>query len=215
MIGYLYAISKGANVIYETKDNVYQIDGLLNFKHIKLNGLYQNCVGDKDELSHFLYRESLSSEKDICKEYAVYDSTEIPLIQQAIIHNDLRNNYDPNTPPLILRPEQYSIFNSKNTMFRYDAFWSLISPKKFDSETSIIIRSYITLRLMREINGRFSYLPPNAYEKNEEPRVLNNQLIEKLKKYLNEWKCNKNDFRKCFIDCIRFMKSKNLLFVYS
>ena len=65
-IGYLYAIYHGAEVIYETEDYISHRDGLLGFKHIKLNGLIQTYSGKKiDQLSHFLYSDLLSTKKNV------------------------------------------------------------------------------------------------------------------------------------------------------
>lgn len=41
--GYLYALSHGAKIIYETVDDFHSTDGLLGFKRFRLDGLVPNC----------------------------------------------------------------------------------------------------------------------------------------------------------------------------
>ena len=41
--GYLYALSHGAEIIYETVDDFHSTDGLLGFKYFKFDGLVPNC----------------------------------------------------------------------------------------------------------------------------------------------------------------------------
>ena len=126
--------------------------------------------------------------------------------------------FDSNTPPLVLRRMQYAPFNSQNTFFHYEAFWSLIFPMSFSFRECDIIRSYVTIRLLNEIDGRVAFMPPNAvqvrnahsYFKDfkDEARIFND--IDELVVALNSWKCNKSEFKECFISCIQHLISESL-----
>ncbi len=165
-----------------------------------------------------------------CNKYSLFNSTRVPLIQQGLVNWDpdvdaiyslTRKNYkanlnikfDENAPPLVLKRDQYSPFNSQNTWFDYDAFWSLVFPVTFSFRECDIIRSYVTTRVIREIDGYIAFMPPNAvqfrnahsYYKDykDEKRIFND--ISDLVKSLDNWKCKKSHLKECFIDCIQFL----------
>ena len=125
----------------------------------------------------------------------------------------LNIEFDSNAPPLVLKSDQYAPFNSQNTFFHYDSFWSLIFPLVFSFRECDIIRSYVTTRLMREIDGRIAFMPPNAvqvrnahsYFKDykEETRIYND--INALVAALDAWQCKETHFKQCFISCIQHL----------
>ena len=74
----------------------------------------------------------------------------------------------------------------------------------------------MTTRLLREIDGNVAFMPPNAvqfrnahsYFKDykDEKRIFND--ISDIAASLDEWKCTSSEFKKCFIDCIKFLAGK-------
>ncbi len=247
MVGYLYAQRHNAKFIYETDDDNSPLDGLLGFKITQFKGLVPNCNNNETFFNPYAYFGQPSvwprgyplekiSESTKCSTFELFSSKNVPMIQQGLVNGDpdvdaiyrltrknfnanLNIKFDENAPPLVLRPNQYSPFNSQNTWFSYDAFWSLIFPVVFSFRECDIIRSYVTTRLIREIGGRVAFMPPNAvqfrnahsYHKDykDEKRIYND--ISDLAYSLDEWKCDKREFKKCFLDCIQFLTGLYLL----
>ena len=77
--------------------------------------------------------------------------------------------------------------------------------------------------MLNEIDGRVAFMPPNAvqvrnahsYFKDfkEEARIFNE--IDELVVALNSWKCNKSEFKECFISCIQHLISKSFSMYHS
>ena len=244
MIGYLFAMSQNAKIIYETDDDNSPLDGLFGFKNTRLDGLVPEC--NETFFNPYSYFGQPSvwprgyplekiSESTKCSTFSLFSSDRVPLIQQGLVNGDpdvdaiyrlTRKNYkahldiefDANAPPLVLQGDQYAPFNSQNTWFHHDAFWSLVFPVTFSFRECDIIRSYVTTRMIREIDGRIAFMPPNAvqfrnahsYYKDykDEKRIFND--ISDLVGSLDAWKCEKTSFEKCFMDCVRFLASKPL-----
>ena len=170
-----------------------------------------------------------------CYNYTLYEN-QVPLIQQGLVNGDpdvdaiyrlttkhyknrLDFNFDNNAPGLVLNKNQYSPINSQNTFFHYDAFWSLIFPLNVTFRECDILRGYISIRLMKEINERVAFIRPNAvqyrnahsYHKDylEEQRLYSS--IESFVQDLNKWNCNKGTLSECLIDCVRNLISKGHL----
>lgn len=173
-----------------------------------------------------------------CFKYKVY-SERVPLIQQGLVNGDpdvdaiyrltrkyykknLNIKFDQNAPSLILKRNQYAPINSQNTFFHYDAFWSLVFPLNVTFRECDILRGYIAIRLMQEMDGRIAFIRPNAYQLRnahsyhkdylDEKRLFSS--IEKFVKELNEWKCDKNRLDACLIDCVENLVSKGILNKY-
>ena len=174
-----------------------------------------------------------------CKIYKVFDSSKdngsyrIPLIQQGLVNGDpdvdaiyrltrkknmhaLNVKFDENSPPLFLNKNQYAPTNSQNTFFHYDAFWSLIFPLNVTFRECDILRGYISIRLLQDINGRVAFLAPNALQiRNSHSYhidyLLEKRLYETIQFFvndLNDWKCSMLEFKDCFIDCIKMLIRK-------
>lgn len=81
-----------------------------------------------------------------------------------------------------------------------------------------ILRGYIAIRLMQEIDGRISFIRPNAFQLRnahsyhkdylEEERLFSS--VEKFVHDLNEWKCEEKKLDACMIECIRNLVSKGI-----
>ena len=89
--------------------------------------------------------------------FSSISTNKIPLIQQGIISPKTNEkegfNLRSNFPSIILKSSQYAKLNSENTFYHYDAFWSLIFPQMIDLESFEIVKSFITIRLINEIDG--------------------------------------------------------------
>ena len=99
------------------------------------------------------------------------------------------------------------IYNSRNTLFAYDAFWSLYLSKTVSDDARDVIRSYWAQRLMWLLNGTVTFHGPNAYRlKNTQSNSTRKEFIsihketENLIQFLIDWKCSKSKFFECVLD---------------
>ena len=168
--------------------------------------------------------------------YKIYEeSSKVPIIQQGLVNGDpdvdaiyrltrkseqrLNIQFDSNAPPIILNKNQYAPINSQNTFFHYDSFFTLTFPLNTTNREVDILRGYIQIRLLNEINGRVSFMPPNAiqirnahsYHKDflEEKRLYEN--IYKFVDDLDKWKCDENTIQACIMSCIKNLIDKKHL----
>lgn len=246
MIGYLYAIDMGAEYIYETDDDNSPLDGLFGFRYKKFKGLESNCFNQSLFINPYSYfgqaslwprgypLEKIGSTE--CDKYKLYAESGVPLIQQGLVNGDpdvdaiyrltrksdrmrLDIKFDENAPALVLGKNQYAPINSQNTFYHYDSFWSLVFPLKVTFRECDILRGYISIRLLQEINGRVSFMAPNAvqfrnshsFHKDylEEKRLY--ESIQKFVKDLNDWKCAKKLMSECLLECVKYLIEKKHL----
>jgi hypothetical protein len=116
--------------------------------------------------------------------------------------------FDPSAPSLQLPLYKMSPFNAQNTLYCYEAFWSLYLPFSVSIRVTDIWRSYWAQRLMWLTNQTLSFHGPSAYQMRsahsylkdfEEERAMYSQT-ERLVKFLFEWKCKFTKFYDCVID---------------
>jgi hypothetical protein len=101
----------------------------------------------------------------------------------------------------MLNKRQYAPTNSQNTFFHYNAFWTLVFPLNVTFREVDILRGYLAIRMLEEIDGgRVAFLLPNAiqirnshsYHKDylQEKRLY--ESIQRFVKDLDEWECDKD-----------------------
>lgn len=157
IIGYLFLISKNAEFIYETNDNLQINDGLLNFKYELFSGIQLEC-NDSHLINPEIYFKNEEKNKE-CNSFSSVSLNKIPIIQQGIISSSNEFNFKSNFPSILLKTNQYANLKSENTFYHYDSLWSVMIPP----ESSEIIRSFITIRLINEIeDGKVAFLDNNA-----------------------------------------------------
>jgi hypothetical protein len=180
------------------------------------------------------------SANNYCKKYTLFNRLEsrypVPLIQQGLVNGDpdvdaiyrltrkqndelLNVRFDEYAPPLVLKPFQYAPVNSQNTLYHYDAFWTLAFPLNVTFRECDILRGYVSMRMLQEIDGRVSFMPPNAFQVRnahsyhsnykEEKRLY--EEIQEFVKALHEWKCAKATLSECYIDCYENLIKKKFL----
>ncbi len=100
MVGYLYAIERGAKYIYETDDDNSALDGLLGFRYERFRGLEMNCEPKSMFVNPYAYFGQPSvwprgyplemiSENAVtynCSSYRI--TSRVPLIQQGLVNGD-------------------------------------------------------------------------------------------------------------------------------
>lgn len=111
--------------------------------------------------------------------------------------------FDGNAPSLLLKKRQYSPINSHNTFFHYDSFWTLIFPRNVSFREVDILRGYIGIRMLQEIDGRVAFLSPNAI-RIKKSDSYNNDYLQYTRLYksihqfvvdLDKWVCNKDNIK--------------------
>ncbi len=120
---------------------------------------------------------------------------------------------------MVLNRNQYAPTNSQNTFFHYDSFFTLIFPLKTTMREVDILRGYISIRLLNEINGRVSFMPPNAFQVRNahsyhKDYLEEKRLYERIYSFVSDldtWKCEKNTIQECFLSCIENLIEKKHL----
>ena len=177
------------------------------------------------------YRPINSESKNcISKLYKIYNNKQVPLIQQGLVNGDpdvdaiyrltrknenlLNIKFDVNSPPFVLsNKHQYAPLNSQNTFYHYDSFFTFIFPLNVTFRECDILRGYISIRLLQEINGRVAFMPPNALQiRNShsfhKDYLEEKRLYESIYKFvddLDKWTCEKDTLKECVIDCIQML----------
>jgi hypothetical protein len=125
--------------------------------------------------------------------------------------------FDETSPSLQYPVGKMSPYNSQNTLFTYEAFWSLYLPQSVTFRLTDIWRSYWAQRLMWLLNGTVTFNGPNAYQLRNSHSYLNDYYEEKemylktenLIKFLFEWQCNKEKFYDCVLNLSKEMAKRD------
>jgi len=104
----------------------------------------------------------------------------IPMVQQGLVNGDpdmdaifhltRKQNgvaFDirfADRQPVAIPHHVYTPFNSKNTLFTYDALWGLLLPVTLTSRASDIWRSYFMQRLLFDSPGSLIFTGPNVLQ---------------------------------------------------
>lgn len=193
MVGYLYAIQHGAQVIYESDDDNMPLSKLEWFLGPHQEILHYSKVGVEHEeypvvnpYSHFGHPsiwprgyplEALNIDQEELYIPAVADTW----IQQSLANGDpdvdaifrltrkihdkpIDIVFDPSAPAVALPEGVYCPYNSQNTLHHYSAFWALFIPGSVTFRVSDIWRSYWAQRLLWEVGGVVSFLPAMVYQ---------------------------------------------------
>ncbi|KAF1752612.1 hypothetical protein GCK72_019167 [Caenorhabditis remanei] len=171
-IGYLYAISQGAEWIYDTDDDN------------KPYGLGLNQFQFEDVVSGVRYQVKNSSERII------------------LLHADSTSGLDIKfnkfAPPITLSVGRYSPWNSQNTLFHKTAFHTLFLPTTVSFRTTDIWRSFISQRIVHLSGLTVSFVPTNAVQFRNAHDYLKHfkdekQVYEdagKMIEFLDNWNCS-------------------------
>jgi len=70
--------------------------------------------------------------------------------------------FDADQDPVVIAPGTLCPFNSQNTVFHYNAFWGLPLPTTVNFRLTDIWRGYWAQRILWDIGGALSFLPPTV-----------------------------------------------------
>ena len=129
-------------------------------------------------------------------------------LTKSMNYKRINITFDGTSPSFQLPVYKITPYNSQNTFFHYEAFWSLYLPITVSFRLTDIWRSYWAQRLLWLLNGTVSFYGPNAvqfrnshsYLKDFEEEQDMYLKTEKLVKFLYEWRCRKNKFYACVLD---------------
>ncbi|XP_050401606.2 uncharacterized protein LOC126818313 [Patella vulgata] len=189
IIGYLYAISNGAETIYDLDDTIQlltDLDDLVNPESFEY-GLQYNGRVIFNPFKHFgqstIWPRGFPLNKiseNGTNSYFVSDFKK-PSILQILSNGDpdidsvfrrtlkstikaLNISFDSAKPPVVIPPLVFTAINSQNTLFRYKALWAMVLPVTPSHQHSDVIRGYWAQRLLWEIGGSVGCYPPNTYQ---------------------------------------------------
>ena len=121
------------------------------------------------------------------------------------VSTNLDIKFDRKAPPVTLPRGTFTPYNSQNTMFEYDALWSLVLPRTVSFRMTDIWRSYWTQALLWLVGGRLAYYPPRATQYRNAHSYIKDAAEEVdmyiktpgLINFLSTWKCSKDDLPEC------------------
>lgn len=213
-IGYLYAISHGARIIYETDDDNELINGMIALSDD--DELVEVYAKDKNSVNVFSYfgqptvwprgfplDEIADSGNYLVKKVTqkkwgviqglINKDTDVDAIFRLTQHRDV---YFDKKSPCILPIGLFCPFNTQNTIFSYDSFWGLLIPSTTSFRVCDIWRSYIVQRLLWDLDLRLCFTSPTAIQERNEHNLFRDFCDEQdlylksrsLIKFLLNWK---------------------------
>lgn len=225
-IGYLYAIQHGATKIYETDDDNKLLSDLTGFLPAEHETLVYDSMKNYvvNPYSHF-GQPSIWPRGYPLSQITKQDSTQFvkqrvnSWIQQSLENGDpdvdaifrltrktdeerIDIQFDSAAPPVSLPEGVFCPYNSQNTLHHHQAFWALLIPVGVSFRVSDIWRSYWAQRLLWQIGGQVTFLPPFVYQDRNAHDYMQDfheelQLYtetERLIHFLLEWLPESNSF---------------------
>ncbi len=219
LVGYLFAIQAGAEVIYDTDDDnipIYDEPVVLATKVCAAVVQSQDIA--VNAYAHFgrpdLYNRGLPLNMALSSKFNIKKYADVnAFVQQGLVEIDpdldalqrlLRtesetsNVHFEGAEALAFPIGNYQPINSQNTVFHKEAFWGLLLPITTLWREDDIFRGYWLQRLLWEINGSLLYTGSTAYQlRNPHDFMLDlaqeinmYKNTPKMLKFLNEWICS-------------------------
>ncbi|PAV88219.1 hypothetical protein WR25_21964 [Diploscapter pachys] len=199
MIGYLYAISHGAEWIYDTDDDNRPIFGGLdtfdfadelsgvrferNYSDPIINRLFNPYLfyGRPDMWPRGFPLEYFSQHNHTDANFRLCEVQKRAAVQQGLVDMDpdvdaifrllhanptkvSSEHFNRHAPPIILGQKTYSPWNSQNTLFHRNAFFTMFLPTTVSFRTTDIWRSYFSQKLLHLIDEYVAFYPVNAVQ---------------------------------------------------
>ncbi|NCD40625.1 MAG: DUF288 domain-containing protein [Bacteroidia bacterium] len=187
-IGYLISIFNGAEQIYETDDDNYPTDNW-DWPKFSCDSVIRSSISFFNVYKYFsdtdswprgypLYEVTASQNFEVVK-----GSLKEVGVWQGLVHNApdvdaiyrLTNNSVitfSDREPIVLSKGVYCPFNSQNTFWTKRAFPLLYLPVTVNFRFTDILRSYITQRLLWDINMSLGFLSANAKQERNYHNLL-------------------------------------------
>lgn len=236
-IGYLYAISHGAQVIYETDDDNILIDDMLTVADD--DELVELDVNDKNSVNVFSYfgqptvwprgfpldqiadSNNYQVKTGSKKRWGVIQglinqNTDVDAIFRLTQYRDV---YFDNKTACVLPAKVFCPFNTQNTIFSYESFWGLIIPATTSFRVCDIWRGYIVQRLLWDLDLRLCFTSPSVVQERNEHNLFKDFCDEQdlylkagsLIQCLLNWKCEAPNFSERIESLTRELVAHNYL----
>lgn len=201
--GYLFAIKNGAQVIYDSESLPrFNLLDYFIYETSDYGLIYDYRVKSRwviNPLAHFgqpmLIQRGNPFRNETHKNSYFVGKRKTSVVQHAILDKRL----DKTAPSFQLPIGKMGIFDSKTTLFRYEAFWALYLPETAPSE---IFRSLWSQRLMWLVNQTLTFIGPKSLSVDIDKidYNLDYSKIKQLIDFLYNWRCNKVIFYECILD---------------
>ncbi|KAG1673317.1 putative glycosyltransferase STELLO2 [Nymphon striatum] len=221
MNGYLYVIEHGAEYIFEADEYfVFKTESWSEHLFSSQNKYLVPEVSRTtfNPFSHFGqsqiwprgFRE-MNTKNETRRMYRIHPVYSQPVVIHSMIegmpdlHYDLKKTkhvqniyFDETAPPFITHETLISPFPSKNTLFKYDAFWSLFLAPSFRNGFSDISRSFWAQKLLSLGNFTVAFESPNSIVETKRPTEENitsdyydeSERVENMADILTQWGCS-------------------------
>ncbi|PAV60807.1 hypothetical protein WR25_14799 isoform A [Diploscapter pachys] len=243
MIGYLYAISHGAEWIYDTDDDNRPIFGGLdtfdfadelsgvrferNHEDPIINRLFNPYLhfGRPDMWPRGFPLEYFSQHNHTDANFRLCEVQKRAAVQQGLVDMDpdvdaifrllhanptkvSSEHFNRHAPPIILGQKMYSPWNSQNTLFHRNAFFTMFLPTTVSFRTTDIWRSYFSQKLLHLVDEYVAFYPVNAvqirnahnylkdFEDEQDVYLKSSQILN----FLDNWNCDHNSTVNCAIE---------------
>lgn len=245
-LGYLYALQHGAVIIYDTDDDNapddisrFEQDFIVTPTSRGLMPSPANSSVVSNPYAHFgqssvwprgypldLIGLPHNHSYTVCR-------LKTPWVQQGIVNGDpdvdaiyrltrksldypINIQFDSRAPPIIYPAGLLSPYNSQNTLFHYNAFWSLLFPTTVAFRVTDIWRGYWAQPLLWAVGGNLGFLPPHTTQLRNAHLYLRDfgeedQMYKQageMAVFLNEWRCQAQDLYGCMTQLTREMGEK-------
>lgn len=190
-LGYLYAMSQGAEAIAESDDdNIPYDDKYPNFLPVQVKAPTVEAQGSVNVYSYFTDKKiwprglSLDKIKTVVTKAALVEREVTCYVQQGLadldpdvdaIYRLTASDGDVLFEPglkLALSEHCYSPFNTQNTLFYKPAFPLMLLPIGVSSRVTDILRSYIAQRLLWFLGSSLLFLSPSVYQLRNQHNLL-------------------------------------------
>lgn len=237
-IGYLYAIQKGAKLIWESDDDNFpitpvkypldefsEISGLTSEDYAINPYPYFGAVGTWPRgfpltRIHSNYPVNLSKPKTVripVQQSLANGQPDVDALFRLI--SDDHFSFQASKEPVYLPRQKLSPFNSQNTFWHESAFWCLLLPSTVSMRICDIWRGYIAQRLLWEIDGLLAFLPPCVVQNRNEHDLISDLKEEfamyantdNLAKTLLEWRPSGSTTAQYLVDLFSFLVEKKFL----
>ena len=199
-IGYLYALSEGADIIYDTDDDNlpyddWKMEDLICNINIQTQGKYLNIYRyftnvrvwprgfPLDEIwSKYDFRINESKPKKIAVWQGLADiQPDVDAIYRLTQNQQIQFE---KKPSVYLEKSVYCPFNSQNTFWRKEFFPLLYLPTTTSFRFTDILRGYIAQRLMWEEDFHLGFTKATVYQ-NRNVHDLMNDFEQEIECYMN------------------------------
>lgn len=208
-LGYLYAVARGARLIYETDDDNALIgDALAPLTTSGGLGLGSTRVleyapGELTVNHHVHFAQPATWPRGYPLEAIgappmreVREATVLPGVQQGLANGDpdmdaiFRLTRKPHAKridfafaqgaaPVALPPGTFGPFNAQNTFFTYETLWATVIPQTVEFRVCDIWRAYYVQRLMWGVGAQLVFLPATVYQLRNSHSYYEDYLSEK------------------------------------